>query len=123
MITSYGDHFSGTDWPYQLLIDRDCYDWCCLYDAGGKYVSDACFEGSIAEMASIAAALRGGRNAEHKRCAVTFVDGKIHLCSPRNTLGRPAEIPASMADDLAKIIEDAIAAHANGQHVEDDDGK
>ena len=120
MRTSYGDHFSGTDWPYQLLIDGE---WCCLYDAGGRCVSDACFEGSITEMSTIAAALRGGHNKSHKRCAVSFVDGKIRLCSPRNTLGRPAVIPASLADDLAKIIEDAIAAHANGHHVEDDDAK
>lgn len=67
-------------------------------------ISDACVEGPLDEMKSLAAAIRRRGHARFKRCSV-FVNGDVvEFSSPRNSQ-TPGVATLEEADDLAAQIE------------------
>lgn len=102
--------FDGTAWPWSLDGDSD---WYALHDATGRYVSDACVEGTAEDMRALADALRAGISVYIKRCAARIVDGEWHLYSPRNTLGGHATLPLERGAELADIIERALTKESS----------
>ena len=79
-----------------------------MLDATDRYISDACVEGNAEQWREAADALRRGRDFHAKRLSVGFVEDEIRLCSPRNTVGGYATLPAALAGDLAAIIDAAL---------------
>lgn len=63
-------------------------------------ISDACVEGSAAEMIELARAIKARGAASFKRCAVRVNGELAHFRSPRNSTSE-AEIPLADADDFA----------------------
>lgn len=74
-------------------------------------VSDACVEGTRAEMVAIANGIKARTPVSFRRCAVSFDDGMEHALfrSPRNS-SRPGMVPIARAVELA----DAILADTGG---------
>jgi hypothetical protein len=101
--------FHASKWPWMLESD-DEGDWHVLKDARYGYVSDACVEGNADEWRAIANALRLGESVSFKRCAVCWVDATtFSLYSPRNTMGRGAQLSGhAKASELADIIDAAL---------------
>jgi hypothetical protein len=105
--------FSGQQWPWFLDVDHEG-NWHVLRDAQYSYVSDACVEGTTEEWLEIADALRKRESVSFKRCSVRWSGDTFTLCSPRNTMGRPARLSGyAKADELADIISNAITEHGN----------
>ena len=71
-------------------------------------VGDADVEGTAAEMLALAAAIESGGWAGGSRCrAVTRPDGKVHLCSPRNSIDGivvTRESAASLAAEIRRVL-------------------
>ena len=68
-------------------------------------ISDADVEGTLAEMRSLALAIRERSEVQHKRCAVSVrANGVVAFCSPRNSMTEGI-VSLAEADDLATQIE------------------
>jgi len=69
-------------------------------------ISDACVEGTAAEMVEIAKAIKARHWATFNRCAVRVEGERAYFCSPRNST-RDAEVSLADADEFA---DQALAA-------------
>jgi hypothetical protein len=72
-------------------------------------ISDACVEGTAAEMREIAQAIKARGSASFKRCAVRVAGERAYFCSPRNST-TDAEVPLADADEFADSALAALAA-------------
>lgn len=77
-------------------------------------ISDACVEGSAAEMLAIAAAIETRGRYFADRCAVWFDDDRAFFESPRNSQ-EPGVATLADADDLAREIRAALATETTAR--------
>lgn len=75
-------------------------------------ISDACVEGTLAEMLDIAQAIEDRAEDSHKRCAVDATTDRVKFWSPRNSR-RPGIVSREDAEDLARQIREVAAATEN----------
>lgn len=66
-------------------------------------ISDACVEGTAAEMLAIANAIKARHWVTFKRCAVRVEGDLAYFCSPRNST-RDAEVPLADAEEFADQV-------------------
>ncbi len=101
------------DW---YVIERAEHDGCEWFEVTGpnsssfnlsSRFSDACVEGTLAEMESIAAAIRGRTHESFRRCAVDATSSPVAFWSPRNSQVN-GEVKREEAEDLAGQIEDVV---------------
>lgn len=97
---------ADTQWPWIIVVDSD--GWCSICDANGRYISDASVEGTRDEFRALAAGLRSGDPVYFRRLSARLVNDTWKFCSPRNTMGRSAEMPRTLTAQLADIIDAAI---------------
>ncbi len=71
-------------------------------------VSDACVEGTAAEMLDIATAIERREQESYKRCAVDARTNRVGLWSPHNSL-HSGIVSRQDADDLAASIRTMLA--------------
>ena len=98
------------DW---FTIDRAHHErrtWFEMVESSGSvsfmdsaWISDACVEGSEAEMAEIAKAIKARRSVAFKRCAVRVDGGLAYFHSPKNSR-EAAAIPLADADEFADRV-------------------
>jgi len=95
--------------PLTLRKSEHLGDWYVIERRNGGDVSDACVEGTAAEMLAIAATIAARGYFGARRCAVEFSDGAFTFWSPRNSTGGGNDaIHPDDADDLAREIRAAL---------------
>lgn len=96
--------------PLTLRKSEFLDDWYVIERRSGGDISDACVEGTAAEMLAIAATITARGYFGARRCAVEFSDGAFLFWSPRNSQGDANDaISPEDADDLAREIRAALA--------------
>lgn len=80
------------------LTGHNSYSMMC-----SERITNACVEGDVSQMLSIALAVKDRRSFSAKRCAVQFVDNRAEFWSPRNSTYR-CSVPLEVADRLAATI-------------------
>lgn len=73
---------------------------------------EACVEGTLEEMSTIAQAIKSRTCISHKRCAVEIRDNVAYFWSPRNSEKR-SFVPIVDAEELAEQIEKEYEKTAN----------
>lgn len=91
----------------EISSDRDnAISYSRIHDI--RRISDACVEGTKAEMLSIAVGIKTKQPVEYRRCAVDFEYDNAYFWSPRNSAFM-GEVSYEAALQLANQIEQDLA--------------
>lgn len=106
------------DWYAIERLEHDGRTWMEPFPGGAAFMmsarpSDACIEGTSAEMLSIAYAINNLETVIYKRCCAVIKETGYHLYSPRNsqtpailTLEEAKELAADIITKLGKGVAD-----------------
>jgi len=106
------------DWYLIVKAEHDGREWIEKTGSNSSHfmcserISDACVEGDMHEMLTIARAIRVRQRSIFGRCAVAFWSDGVHFWSPRNS-SEDGVVSIEEADELADQIFQYFANDAN----------